>query len=348
MEATIRNRQQSRATSTDYLKHWKAVKVNEDDTESRERRTENYDKLANDFYDNSTDFYLEGWGQSFHFCRYPRGREPMPQAMARHEHYMAHCLQLSSSMTVLDVGCGIGGPAKEIATFAGCKVVGLNNNEYQLQKGREIAKVEGVGEDVVELVKGDFMDMPFSDNTFDAVYAVEATVHAPSLVSAYAEIFRVLKPGGLFGVYEWVMMADKFDPSNTDHVALRYGMERGNGIACIRTSTEAQDAMKKAGFAIEVAEDLAAYQDALPWWYFCAGDTKYAQGLADWGRIARMTAPGRVALDVVIRILELLGVARKGTAAMAKEMIHGGDCIAKAGRNYLFTPMFLMIGPFEH
>jgi sterol 24-C-methyltransferase len=57
-----------------------------------------------------------------------------------------------------------------------------------------------------------------------------------------------------------------------------------------------------------------------------------------------MTAPGRVALDVVIRMLELVGVARKGTATMAKEMIHGGDCIAEAGRNQLFTPMYFMVG----
>lgn len=109
------------------------------------------------FYDNSTDFYIEGWGQSFHFCRYPRGREPKPQAMARHEHYMAHKLNLTARMTVLDAGCGIGGPAKEIATFADCKVVGLNLNAYQIEKGREIALKEGVGEDVLELVEGDFM-----------------------------------------------------------------------------------------------------------------------------------------------------------------------------------------------
>lgn len=44
--------------------------------------------------------------------------------------------------------------------------------------------------------------MPFPDNTFDAVYAIEATVHAPSLAGVYSEIFRVLKPGGTFGVYE--------------------------------------------------------------------------------------------------------------------------------------------------
>ena len=44
--------------------------------------------------------------------------------------------------------------------------------------------------------------IPFPDNSFDAIYAIEATVYAPSLARVYAEIFRVLKPGGRFGVYE--------------------------------------------------------------------------------------------------------------------------------------------------
>ena len=118
--------------------------------------------------------------------------------------------------------------------------------------------------------------IPFPDDTFDAIYAMEATVHAPSLVGVYSEIFRVLKPGCCFGVYEWVMMADKFDPLNPQHTALRYGMERGNGIASIRTSAEAQDAMKSAGFVTEVAENLAEHDDPLPWWFFCDGSTQYA------------------------------------------------------------------------
>jgi sterol 24-C-methyltransferase len=121
-------------------------------------------------------------------------------------------------------------------------------------------------------------------------------------------------------------------------------MERGNGIACIRTSDEAQDAMRKAGFLLERAENLAEHKDPLPWWYFCAGGTEYALGWKDWGRVVRMTGPGRIALDLFIRGLELVGVARRGTAKMAKEMIAGADCIAEAGRDMLFTPMYFMIG----
>ncbi|PVI01964.1 putative tocopherol O-methyltransferase [Periconia macrospinosa] len=334
---------EKRADSNDYLRHWKGT-GDTGDTEGRGRRNENYNKLANDFYDNATDFYLEGWGQSFHFCRYPHGPEPMPRAMARHEHYLAHRLELKSGMTVMDAGCGVGGPAKEIAKFIDCKVVGLNNNDYQVQKGREIARKEGVDSEVVDFVVGDFMRIPFPDNTFDAVYAIEATVHASSLQAVYSEIYRVLKPGGRFGVYEWVMKSASFDPSVEQHIALRTGIERGNGIANIRTSDEAISAIKDSGFDLEVAEDIAEHEDPLPWWYVCDGSTEYARTWADWGRVARMTRFGRIALHFAIKCLEITGVARKGTAIMAKEMIGGGDCIASAARKGLFTPMYLLIG----
>ena len=70
---------------------------------------------------------------------------------------MAHRLNLTAGTTVLDVGCGFGGPAKEIAKFVGCQVVGLNINAYQIEKGKEISLAQGIGEDVLELVQGDFL-----------------------------------------------------------------------------------------------------------------------------------------------------------------------------------------------
>lgn len=185
-------------------------------------------------------------------------------------------------------------------------------------------------------------DIPFPDNTFDAVYAIEATVHAPSLEKVYAEIARVLKPGGRFGVYEWAM-TDKFDPSVQKHVSIRSGIERGNGIACVRTATEAKAAMEKS-FSVQLAEDLALRGDPLPWWYVCSGDTQFAEEWRDWGRVFRMTPVGRVLLQVIVRSLELTTIARKGSAKMVKELVQSGDWLAEGGKTGVFTPMFMMIG----
>ncbi|ORY04286.1 S-adenosyl-L-methionine-dependent methyltransferase [Clohesyomyces aquaticus] len=262
------------------------------------------------YSNSSTKFGLEGWGQSLHFCRYPQGSEPMAQAIARHEHYMAFMLGLKPGMTVLDVGCGVGGPGKEIAAF--------------------FASGEGVGEEVVEFVQGVFMNIPFPDNTFDAVYAMEATVS------------RVLKQRGRFGVYEWVM-TDSFDASVPRHIAIRTGIEKGNGIASLRTAVEARSAMEKS-FSIQLAENLAERKDTLPWWYFCSGDTKFAFTWREWGQVFRMTALGRVLLDIFIRLLEILGVTRKGSARIVRKLVKGADSIVEGEQKVLFTPMYFMIG----
>lgn len=74
-------------------------------------------------------------------------------------------------------------------------------------------------------MKGDFMQMEYENNTFDFVYAIEATVHAPTLEGVYAEIYRTLKPGGVFGVYEW-LTTDKYDPTNPVHREIHHGIEQ--------------------------------------------------------------------------------------------------------------------------
>lgn len=104
---------------------------------------------------------------------------------------------------MLDVGCGIGGPLREIARFSGAHITGLNNNEYQISRGVTLNKKVGL-DTTCQFVKADFMNIPREDNTFDGVYAIEATCHAPDAKDCYKEILRVLKPGAMFSGYEWV------------------------------------------------------------------------------------------------------------------------------------------------
>src|SRR5579859_589424 len=118
---------------------------------------------------------------------------------------MAMKLGIQPGEVVLDVGCGVGGPAREIAVYTDCNVVGLNNNDYQYFAGvvdeADFARIERATaytarqnlSEHCTFVKGDFMKMPFADNTFDRIYSIEATCHAPTLKGVYQEIFRVLK-----------------------------------------------------------------------------------------------------------------------------------------------------------
>ena len=63
---------------------------------------------------------------------------------------------LRQGMKVLDVGCGVGGPAREIAKFASVNIVGLNNNDYQIERASNYAAREGLS-DQLTFTKGDFM-----------------------------------------------------------------------------------------------------------------------------------------------------------------------------------------------
>ena len=120
------------------------------------------------YYDGATELYEYGWAQSFHFSRFYKG-EAFAASLARHEHYLAAQMTLRPGMRVLDVGCGVGGPAREIARFSDARIVGLNNNDFQIGRARRYTKAAGL-EDQVQFVKGDFMKLSeqFGENAFDA------------------------------------------------------------------------------------------------------------------------------------------------------------------------------------
>ncbi|KAL2215200.1 putative sterol 24-c-methyltransferase [Thermoascus aurantiacus ATCC 26904] len=330
-----------KAAVDEYFKHWDNKSAKDETEEIREARRAEYATLTRHYYNLATDFYEYGWGSSFHFCRFAYG-EPFQQAIARHEHYLALQMGLKENMKVLDVGCGVGGPAREMVKFAGVNVVGLNNNDYQIQRATRYAAREGLSHKL-SFVKGDFMQMRFPDNTFDAVYAIEATVHAPSLEGVYSEIFRVLKPGGVFGVYEW-LMTDKYDNNNQEHREIRLGIEQGDGISNMVTVSEGLAAFKAAGFELLHHEDLAERPDEIPWYYPLAGSFKHMSSFRDVLTIARMTWWGRGIVHRFVGAMETIGLLPAGSQKTADSLARAADCLVAGGEKKLFTPMYLMVG----
>ncbi|KAL2117725.1 hypothetical protein VTJ04DRAFT_7385 [Mycothermus thermophilus] len=336
-----KDKEAKKVAVNEYFKHFDNKRPEEETDADREARTKEYATLTRHYYNLATDLYEYGWGQSFHFCRYSIG-ESFYQAIARHEHYLAMKIGIQPGMKVLDVGCGVGGPAREIAKFTDCHITGLNNNDYQIERARRYAVREGL-DGQLKFVKGDFMQMSFPDNSFDAVYAIEATVHAPKLEGVYGEIYRVLKPGGVFGVYEW-LMTDKYDKNNVEHRAIRLAIEEGNGISNMVTVSEGLAAMKNVGFELLHHEDLSKRGDPIPWYWGIAGEMKYMQSYWDLFTCLRMTHAGRRIVHVFTGFLELVGLAPAGTKKTADALAKGADGLVAGAKQDLFTPMYLMVG----
>ena len=99
-----------------------------------------------------------------------------------------------------------------------------------------------------------------ADDTFDRGYAIESTCHAPDKAGAFAEIYRVLKPGALFWGQE-MCITDKFDPNDNRHRAIKQDRMRGIALQDIATMGEVNRTLETAGFQLIEGMDRAVEEN---------------------------------------------------------------------------------------
>ncbi len=116
-----------------------------------------------------------------------RGREATEE--------LCQLTRLSSDLQVLDVGCGLGGSARFLASEYGCRVTGLDLTEAYCRVASMLSERLGLG-DKTEFRHGSALDMPFGDDRFDVVWTEHAQMNIEDKHQFYSEISRVLKPNG--------------------------------------------------------------------------------------------------------------------------------------------------------
>jgi SAM-dependent methyltransferase len=114
---------------------------------------------------------------------------------------VANLVSASAADHILDVGSGIGGPARYFATRFGCRVTGIDLTAEFCDVARALTRAVGLA-DRIAFEQGNALAMPFPEASFDGAYSMNVSMNIADKAGLYREIRRVLKPGGWFVLAE--------------------------------------------------------------------------------------------------------------------------------------------------
>ena len=151
-------------------------------------------------------------------------------------------LNISGQEFLLDIGCGLGGTARYIATKYKNRIVGVDLTPEYIETGKVLNSWLNL-DNSIKLMEGSALNMPFQDNLFDGSYMLHVGMNIEDKVSLFTEIFRVLKPGSSFGIYD-IMREKQGD------LAYPVPWATNSNTSKISSADQYKKALKGAGFDI--------------------------------------------------------------------------------------------------
>ena len=156
---------------------------------------------------------------------------------------MAALVQVAETDHLLDVGSGIGGPARYLAQRFGCRVSGIDLTPEFCDVARHLTALLGLA-DRVSVRQGNALAMPFGDATFDGAYSMNVSMNIADKCALYREIHRVLKPGA------WLMLSEVAQGSSGEP-DFPVPWARTASSSFLSTQAEARANLDASGFTIE-------------------------------------------------------------------------------------------------
>ncbi|MDJ0354598.1 class I SAM-dependent methyltransferase [Paenarthrobacter sp. PH39-S1] len=156
---------------------------------------------------------------------------------------LASSAGIHSGSRVLDVGSGIGGPARHFAHRFGATVHGVDLTPEFVQVARSLTELTGLGGQVT-FSQGSALALPFGDDEFDVATMLHVGMNIDDKAALFAEVFRVLKPGGVFAVYDVMRMSD-------DEPTFPLPWSTVPADSFVGTPLEYSEGMEAAGFAVD-------------------------------------------------------------------------------------------------
>jgi SAM-dependent methyltransferase len=169
---------------------------------------------------------------------------------------------------VLDLGCGIGGPARYLASMFGCTVTGVDLSQSFVDAATYLTARCGL-DDRVTFEAGDALQLPFEVGAFDAVFLQHVAMNIADRPKLYREVRRVLRPHGRFATYDIVLKAGE--------VIYPVPWSRDPSTSFLFSEEDTRETLKSCGFSETLWRDDT--QTAIDWFDAVAANHPGAGGL---------------------------------------------------------------------
>lgn len=155
---------------------------------------------------------------------------------------LASRMRLGTDSRVLDIGSGLGGPARTLAETHGCHVTGIDLTEAFCEAAEAMSGWVGL-RDRTAFRQGDALDLPFERDSFVAAMTIHVAMNIAAKDRLYAQAKRVVKPGGIFAVYDVLQ-------GEGGEVCFPVPWAREPSISHLATPDEMETLLTGAGFHI--------------------------------------------------------------------------------------------------
>ncbi|RAI59786.1 class I SAM-dependent methyltransferase [Roseicella frigidaeris] len=164
---------------------------------------------------------------------------------------LADAMRLAPGLALLDIGCGLGGAARLFAGEFGCRVTGLDLTADYVRCAAALARRVGLGGQA-EFRQGSALALPFAEAGFDAATLLHVGMNIADKARLFAEARRVLRPGGVFGIYD-VMREGEGD------LAFPLPWAAGAATSFVEDADTYRRLLAAAGFAVEAVRSRRAF-----------------------------------------------------------------------------------------
>jgi SAM-dependent methyltransferase len=161
---------------------------------------------------------------------------------ARATEDLAAQMDLRAGMHLLDIGCGLGGPARYFAAEHGCRVIGIDLTPEFVEAAGHLTRLVGL-DGSVDFRPASAASLPFEEAAFDGAYLIHVGMNLADKPAAFREIRRVLKPGGVFAIFDMMRMSEG---------PIRYPVPWASteAVSFVETPAAYRSALEAAGFHV--------------------------------------------------------------------------------------------------